>query len=68
MTMENIREQIRLLQETLEKAKRQINTVEHNLYREITTTFTKSSFTTLSSLSAERMESMWIRNTMVTGN
>ena len=36
MTMENIKEQIRLLQETLEKAKRQINTVEHNLYREIT--------------------------------
>ena len=36
MTMENIREQIKLLQETLEKAKRQINTVEHNLYREIT--------------------------------
>ena len=36
MTMENIREQIKLLQETLEKAKRQINTVENNLYREIT--------------------------------
>ena len=36
MTMENIKEQIRLLQETLEKAKRQINHVEHNLYREIT--------------------------------
>ena len=36
MTMENIRQQIRLLQETLEKAKRQINNVEHNLYREIT--------------------------------
>ena len=36
MTMENIKEQIRLLQETLEQAKRQINHVEHNLYREIT--------------------------------
>ena len=36
MTMENIKEQIRLLQETLEQAKRQINNVEHNLYREIT--------------------------------
>lgn len=36
MTMKNIKEQIRLLQETLEKAKRQINHVEHSLYREIT--------------------------------
>jgi len=36
MTMENIKEQIRLLQETLEQAKRQIHNAEHNIYREIT--------------------------------
>ena len=36
MTMENIKEQIRILQETLRQANRAINTVENNLYREIT--------------------------------
>ena len=36
MTMENIKEQIRLLQETLEQAKKQIHNAEHNIYREIT--------------------------------
>ena len=36
MTMENIKEQIRQLQEMLRQANRAINTVEHNLYREIT--------------------------------
>lgn len=36
MTMKNVKEQIRLLQETLEQAKRQIHNAEHNIYREIT--------------------------------
>ena len=36
MTMENIKEQIRELQETLQRASRAINNAEHNLYREIT--------------------------------
>ena len=36
MTMDNIREQIRELQETLQQAKRAINNAEHNIYREIT--------------------------------
>ena len=36
MSMENIREQIRLLQETLEKAKQQINKAENDLFRSIT--------------------------------
>ena len=34
--MENIKEQIRELQETLQKANRAINNAEHNIYREIT--------------------------------
>ena len=34
--MENIKEQIRQLQEMRRQANRAINTVEHNLYREIT--------------------------------
>ena len=36
MTMENIKEQIRELQETLQKANRAIHNAEHNIYREIT--------------------------------
>ena len=36
MTMEDIKEQIRELQETLQKANRAINNAEHNIYREIT--------------------------------
>ena len=36
MTMENIKEQIRELQDMLQKANRAINNAEHNIYREIT--------------------------------
>ena len=36
MTMQNIKEQIRELQDMLQKAKRAINNAEHSIYREIT--------------------------------
>ena len=35
MTMQNIKEQIRELQETLQKANRAIHNAEHNIYRQV---------------------------------
>jgi len=35
MSMENIKEQIRELQETLQKANRAIHNAEHNIYRQV---------------------------------
>ena len=35
MTMENIKQQLRELQETLQKANRAIHNAEHNIYRQV---------------------------------
>jgi len=35
MTMDNIKQQIRELQETLQKARRSIQEAEHNIYRQV---------------------------------